>query len=135
MTTFEKLLLKTGSPALICAYVNEFHEHLSNDFYQNLSIYQKEMAWTIANALSENHISSDLMKMKILDFINSFGSELTQSQETHLKNMFYACDIHTVEDLLNWRYRDLRRNVRGMGEVTLQNLTTILAKAGLKLQN
>ena len=65
MTNFEKLLLKTGCPDLIYAFVNDYQGIATDEFFKELSFYQKVMDIKIKNALSLNRVSTELSDMKV----------------------------------------------------------------------
>lgn len=128
MTNFEQILLKTGNPELIGAYIDEYENSLSDDFRQNvINYYTHEVKWKLLNKL---HMETEFDNMPIRDFLDEYATE----NVTRLQNLMYMHDIKTVRDLLACRKSTFLRT-RGVGKKTLMDLEDTLEKVGLKLSD
>ena len=127
MTNFEEMLLKTGTPDLICAYVTEYKKYLSKDFVENFATYRDNV---VRNLLA---VHFDVYQMPVKDFLVLYAADMTSTMRTRIYRALDTLDVHTIADLLKWNRKDLRQK-RNLGELSVLKLEEVLKKVGLKLQ-
>ena len=138
MTNFETLLLQSGSPDLICAYVNEHEKLLSKDFMRNFEIYSEEAEKKMKTTIHHNPFS-----MEVDEFLEIYGRGILS---VTIRTRIYNCvrsyflgsdyDIYrpTVYHLLKIKKSELK-HFRNFGPKSITQLEKVLTKAGLKLQD
>ena len=137
MTNFETLLLQSGSPDLICAYIDEHEKSLSSDFMRNFEIYYEKIEKKLKDA-----IHFDPFTMDVSEFLEIYGRE---SLSPTIKSRIYNCirdytmvnyKVHepTVQHMLKIKKHELVA-LRKFGPKSVRQLEKVLTKAGLKLQD
>lgn len=127
MKKFESLLLKTGNPDLICAYIEELNDSVSCDFRQAVSRYGKEMQLKISHTLQQQ---TDILNMDIYRFIDEYCT----GPITRIKVMMEVHEIHTVRELITCRKSTLM-TTRTIGKKTMMSLIEDLERIGLSLKD
>ena len=138
MTTFEQLLLKTGNPDLICAYIDEHENILSKDFMRNFELYSEKAQKKLKEAIHFNPFS-----MAIDEFLEIYGkgilSTTIKSRIRNCINSYVGRNYDhvytaTVQHLLKIKKGELVK-LHNLGPKSAAQLEKVLTKAGLKLQD
>ncbi len=130
MTQFEELLLKTGNPDLICAFIREHRENLSKDFAQNFEFYCEQTKRKLADVCFD----TDIQDMKIKEFLDIYGWDMSPSTKSRVCNWLPYANIKTVRDLLQYSYIELAR-IYGLGSRSVILLEKAIEKAGYQLRD
>ena len=130
MKKFEELLLKTGNPDLICAFVREYRDSLSKDFAQNFNLYCKRIQLQLGNV----SLDSDIPDMQIEEFLYLYGGDMSSTLKTRICNWFDDAHIKIVRDLLQYSERDIAR-IYNLGEKSVRTLQKAVKNAGYQLKN
>ena len=128
MTKFEKLLLQSGNPDLICAFIEEYESVLSRDFMENFQVYRER----IVKKLSETKLSG-ILSMGIQDFLEVYGKGIISPHcQAILQKAMRQLDVCTVKDLLEKRKSDILR-VHNLGKKSIIGLMDTLENLGWHL--
>ncbi len=150
MTDFEQLLLAKGDADLICSFVIDYPEILSDDFKSVFDSYIEEaknrfaakekMALSnLKNGSKQNHQTSQIAKPDIVGKQMSITDLLKYHEgDEHIKTRILSCmiwnDVYTVEDLLEEGRHGLSR-MRMMGKTSIAVLEECLGKIGYRLSD
>ena len=131
MTQFEELLLKTGSPDLIRAFIREHRENLSKDFAQNFDSYCEQFK----RLQDDVCLDSGIPDMEIEEFLDLYGVDMSSSLKTRTCNglQSYGIDVKTVRDLLRWSEADIAR-IYNLGKKSVRLLKKAVENAGYQLK-
>ena len=138
MTNFETLLLKSGSPELILAYIKDNEQSLSSDFMRNYSIYVERIEKGLKEAVNFNPFV-----MEISEFLEIYGrgilsttikTRISRCIRDYVHRNYTGVYTPTVQHLLKIKKDELSRQ-RNLGPKSLRQLEKVLDKAGLKLQD
>ena len=138
MTNFETLLLQSGSPDLICAYIEEHEKSLSSDFMRNFEIYYQKAEKKLKDA-----IHFDPFTMEVAEFLEVYGGNiLSTTIKSRIRNCIRDYVLRnydhvytpTVQHMLKIKKHELIE-LRKFGPKSVKQLELVLDKAGLKLQD
>lgn len=142
MKKFEKLLLENGNPKLICAFIKEYGDTLSDDFVQNFEFHSEEVkSGLVAAAIvlqdyrknnqeTTNKDVDDFLSLKIEVFLTKYPIR----NVTRIRRILLRENIITVADLISCSKIDILR-MAGMGTTSLFALEDVLEKFGLSFKD
>lgn len=125
MNKFEQLLLKTGSPELIDAYLKEYQENVDDDFRKAVVVYGEKVNKLFSTAAPA---SDELLNWDIATFLDNYCS----GNVVRIYNTLSYHGVKTVRDIVKCHKGDLEQT-RNFGSKSMANLCLALAKVDLQL--
>lgn len=147
MTNFEQLLLAKGDMDLICTFVIDYPEFLSDSFKESFNTFiktaekqfiaKKEKALSVVNGASKPVLKTILFSilnpMSIKELLSRHdGNEKAKSR---IVSQLSQQSIDTVGELLEYCEYSHLHCLRNIGNTSVSILKECLEKIGYKLEN